>query len=78
MGKKVGFGVVGIGNMGNSHVISMNILPHTELVAVCDRNPDAFNKIDEKVRAKIKCTTDYEEFLQTPGLEAVLVAVPHE
>ena len=22
MGKKVGFGVVGIGNMGNSHVIS--------------------------------------------------------
>ncbi len=77
MAGKVKFGVVGIGNMGGSHVVSLNMLPNTELVAVCDRNPAAFDKIDEKIRAKIECFTDYEKFLNFPGLEAVLIAVPH-
>ncbi len=77
MSRKVKFGVVGAGNMGNSHILSLNMLPNTELVAVCDRNPAAFDRIDEKIRGKIKCFTDYEEFLNFPGLEAVLVAVPH-
>ena len=74
---KVGFGVIGVGVMGSNHVESLGILPNTKLVAVCDCNPAAFQRIEEKVRSGIRCCTDPEEFFQTPGLEAVLVAVPH-
>ncbi|MCI5779746.1 MAG: Gfo/Idh/MocA family oxidoreductase [Lentisphaeria bacterium] len=77
MNGKVGFGVIGVGVMGSNHVESLGVLPNTELVAVCDRDPAAFDRIDGKVRSGIRCCTDPEEFFRTPGLEAVLVAVPH-
>ena len=77
MSDKVGFGVVGVGVMGSSHVVSLGMLPNTELVAVCDINPEAFQRIDGDVRSKIRCCTDLRDFLNTPGLEAVLVSVPH-
>ena len=77
MSGKVGFGIIGIGNMGKSHVKSMEMSPEVELLAVCDIDPAAFDRIEDKVRSRIKCCTDIEEFWQTPGMEAVLIAAPH-
>ena len=77
MNGKVGFGVVGVGVMGSAHVESLQMLPNTELVAVCDTNPAALERIGGKVGAAVRRCSDLEDFLAVPGLEAVLVAVPH-
>ena len=37
---KVKIGIVGIGNMGVVHVEHVSSLPYTELVAICDTEPE--------------------------------------
>ncbi len=75
--KKVGFGIVGIGNMGSAHVKTIGEISNAELVAVCDINPEAFKRIAPETAEKITCTTSLDEFLAVKGLDAVIVAVPH-
>ena len=75
--KKVKFGIVGVGNMGSSHVKSIGGMDNGELTCVCDINPKAFDRIAPETRAKIKCFTSLDEFLAFPELDAVVVAVPH-
>ena len=74
---KVRFGVIGIGGIGSGHVTRIQSLDNCEIVAACDINPEAFDRIDPKTREKILCTTKLEEFLACPTLDAVIVAVPH-
>ncbi|MBE6399881.1 MAG: Gfo/Idh/MocA family oxidoreductase [Lentisphaerae bacterium] len=77
MSDKVRFGIIGVGGIGAGHVVRIESLKNAELVAVCDIDPAAFDRIDSKTRERIFCTTELEEFLNFPGLEAVIVAVPH-
>ena len=86
--KKVKFGIIGIGNMGTSHL--KNILdgncPELDVVAVADVNEERLTVAKEMV-AKAKETnpeisdvatyTDATEMLKAGVIEAVLVAVPH-
>ncbi len=76
--KKVKFGVIGIGNMGSSHVNHyIEAIPNAELTAVCDTNPEAFKRIKENILARIETYTDSEEFFAKADIDAVLIAVPH-
>ena len=77
MSEKVKFGIIGIGNMGTAHSEMMQNIKNVELVAVCDINPKAFDRIAAPVREKITCYTEVEKFFQHEGLQAVLIAVPH-
>ena len=77
MSEKVKFGIIGIGNMGTAHSEMMQNIKNVELVAVCDINPKAFDRIAAPVREKISCYTEVEKFFQHEGLQAVLIAVPH-
>ena len=77
MGSKVNFGIIGCGNMGSAHAQMMQKIGNVELVAVCDINEKAFERIPADIRSKIKCYTDVNEFFAHDGLEAVLIAVPH-
>ncbi len=77
MSEKVRFGIIGIGGIGSGHVIRMQSISNVELVAVCDTDPAAFDRIAPATREKLFCTTSHEEFFAFPGLEAVLIAVPH-
>ena len=75
--KVVRFGVVGIGNMGSSHVGSLGIAKDCKLTAVCDCKPSAFDRIAPEVWEKIKCYSDAAELCRDPEVDVVLVAVPH-
>ena len=75
--KKVKFGIVGIGNMGSSHVKSISTMDNACVTAVCDINPDAFNRIEESSRKNIGCFTCIDEFFSKADIDAVVVAVPH-
>lgn len=77
MGKKVKFGIIGIGNMGSAHSGMMQNISNVELVAVCDIKESAFNRLAPDVRAKVRCYTDAEKFFSDAEVEAVLIAVPH-
>ena len=73
----VKFGIVGIGNMGSAHVRFIGELSNTKLTAVCDINPQAFDRISPAVREQIKCYTDVDTFFKEADIDAVIVAVPH-
>ena len=77
MQKKVKFGIIGIGNMGSAHAEMMQDIKNVELVAVCDINPKAIDRLPEKIREKVTFYTASEEFFKHDGLQAVLIAVPH-
>ena len=86
--KKVKFGIIGIGNMGTSHL--KNILdgncPELDVVAVADLNEERLTAAKDmlaKARENnpelpdIATYTDASEMLKSGVIEAVLVAVPH-
>ncbi len=65
-------GVVGIGHMGRYHVNILAGIENVKLVAVCDANQEAVDKVADSYN--IKGFTDYKKFLKT--VDAVVVAVP--
>ena len=67
--EKVRFGIIGIGNMGSVHVRHIEELHNTELVAVCDINPAAFDRIASDTRKHIRCYTAAEEICSDPEVE---------
>ncbi len=87
--KKVRVGVIGVGNMGSSHVrmFTNGDCPEFELVAVCDRIPERMDAVvsEAEKRAaemglpapKIAKFTDAIAMLDSGLLDAVTVAVPH-
>ena len=75
--EKVKFGIIGIGNMGSAHVVNITNLKNCELTAVCDIDPEAFNRIDEGIRSRLQLFTDPEKFLKEAEIDAVMISVPH-
>ena len=80
MDKKIAVGIIGIGNMGTSHV--QNIMngkcPDLEVVAVADKNPDRLAWIKNEYKdADIACFETGEEMIESGLLDACVVAVPH-
>lgn len=75
--EKVRFGIVGVGNIGSIHARNLGDMPNAELVAACDIDPAAFDRIAPETRKRVRCFTSLEEFLALPELEAVIVSVPH-
>jgi len=84
--RTVRFGIVGCGMMGREfasaaarwlHLPEMTVRP--EIVAICNRTLDA-PKIDwfrQNVPTIKQVTSDHEELLKNPEVEAVYIAVPH-
>ena len=75
--EKVKFGIIGIGNMGSAHVVKINNEKNCELTAVCDIDPEAFNRINEGIRSRLQLFTDPEKFLKEAEIDAVMISVPH-
>ncbi len=73
----VKFGIIGIGNMGSTHVKFIGELKNAKLTAVCDINPKAFDRIAEDVRKNLTLFTDTDKFFAEADIDAVLIAVPH-
>ena len=67
-------GVVGLGAIGQKHCEVLAQIREAKLLAVADTNAELLNKTAGKFGALP--FTDYEQMLQTPGLDAVVVATP--
>jgi predicted dehydrogenase len=73
--KKLKVGLVGLGNIGQTHLHILSSLDNVEIVGICDM----FKERTDELAAKHRTTAYYnhKELLECSGLEAVVIAVPH-
>jgi predicted dehydrogenase len=67
-------GVVGLGKMGLSHLAMLNALDDFEVVGICD-SAAMVGRVIEKY-GRLHYVADYDELLDIPGIEAVVIATP--
>ncbi len=67
--------VVGYGYWGPNIVRNFNSINEAEVVTVCDSNPDALKKITNTYPG-IRITSDYNEIVTSPDIDAVAVVTP--
>lgn len=76
--KKIKLGIIGLGNMGSSHI--GNILGgrtnHVELTAVCDIDPEKLAAASKKCPEAVQFSSA-TEMMKSGLIDSVLIAVPH-
>jgi predicted dehydrogenase len=82
--REINFGVIGCGLMGREfasavarwcHLLDQDVVPH--IVGVCDTNPAMLGWFTEHFDTIRTATQDYHELLDSPVIEAIYCAVPH-
>jgi predicted dehydrogenase len=69
------FAIVGLGYWGPNLVRNLHELPDAELVTVCDLRADALESLKRRYPA-VKVTQDYDEIVDDPTIDAVVIATP--
>ena len=60
--------------MGGAHARSMKALGDRAVItAICEKNPEIYNRVDGWVRPETKFYTDFDEFIHS-GIDAVILA----
>ncbi len=74
----VRFGIIGVGNMGNSHITMHLKGEHKELriTAIADINPERLETAAKKLPG-VKAYNSAEELLDSGEVDAVIIATPH-
>lgn len=73
--KEVRLGVIGLGNMGSSHIANIEAgrISGMKLVAVCDIDPEKLAKYE----GKYKTFADSKKLLRSGEVDAVMIETPH-
>jgi predicted dehydrogenase len=73
--QKVKVGLIGLGNIGKTHIKNITTMEQIELVGVCD----LVREKADRFAAECETTAYYShsELFRNSGLEAVIIAVPH-
>lgn len=75
MKEKVRIGVIGLGGMGQEHIIRIKDIPEAELTAVSDIDPELTKKSSDE--NKVPGFTDCKKLLASTLIDAILIATPH-
>ncbi len=82
--KDIRFGIIGCGLMGREfasaaarwcHLLNLDVRPR--IVAVCDVNPQAMAWFEHAIPDLRLGTSDYQELLADPEIDAIYCALPH-
>jgi predicted dehydrogenase len=71
----INLGVIGYGYWGPNIVRNFSSIENAQVVAVCDLNGDSLNKA-KLAYPKIEITSDYNEVINSPHINAVAVITP--
>jgi UDP-N-acetylglucosamine 3-dehydrogenase len=74
VGERLRVGIVGMGSFGLRHAAVCADLTEVELVAACSRRDASLAPVREQYG--IRTTTDLDEFVNLPGMDAVIVCTP--
>ena len=72
MEKKLRVGIVGVGNIAQSHIDAYKKDPHAEVYALCDINEERLKKNGEK-HGITRLYTDVKEMVKLEELDAVSI-----
>ncbi len=72
---KKGFGVIGAGVWGETHLVTYSTSPSADLVCICDKNEELLAKRQQQYQAPC-VTADYHELLARDDVAAVSVVTP--
>jgi predicted dehydrogenase len=75
-GRRIRFGVAGVGKIGGRHVAVIDADPGAEIVAVCDIDPEARQRV-ALLRPGLPVFEGLGSMLQGPELDVVSVCTPH-
>jgi UDP-N-acetyl-2-amino-2-deoxyglucuronate dehydrogenase len=75
MNKKIGIGIVGGGMIGKVQAEAIKSIPGATLLAVCARDETRTTEFAD--RFEISAYTDYDKFLEHPGLSIVTICTPN-
>ena len=78
--EKLRLGIIGIGNIGTSHVnniITKKLVSNVELCAVADRSQARRDWAKENLPETVEIFTEGDDLIENGKIDAVLVAVPH-
>lgn len=82
--KTLRFGIIGCGLMGRefataaarwAHLLKMEVKP--EIVAVCDKSTDLMDWFSQNFSSVTQVSTEYQDLLENPQIDAIYCAVPH-
>jgi predicted dehydrogenase len=76
MDKKIGWGIVGLGNIARKFAGDLALIPEAELVAVASRDGEKAVRFSREFGAK-KAYGTYQELFEDPGVFVVYIATPH-
>ncbi|MDR1940376.1 MAG: Gfo/Idh/MocA family oxidoreductase, partial [Clostridiales bacterium] len=76
--EKVRYGIIGIGKMGSGHAkrLKAGLDKNAALTAVCDIAEDRREWAKQSLK-DVTVFDDYRELIQSPSVDAVVVATPH-
>lgn len=75
IGPPVRFGLVGIGQWGRVILSTLSRLPSAQIAAICD-SYEPYLKKGQEIAPKAALLADYRKLLESPEVEAVVVATP--
>ena len=82
--REIHFGIIGCGLMGREfasaaarwcHLLDQDVVPR--IVGVCDTNPNMLGWFTDNINTIQIATQDYRELLNSPLVDAIYCAVPH-
>lgn len=76
---KVRYGVIGIGNMGRSHVKALydGEIANAEVTAVCDQSAASLQWVKDQYGSAIHTYSDVDEFIASGTFDVLFIATPH-
>ena len=75
---KIGVGIIGTGRISDLHAIEYLGNPASEIVALCDRNPDLAVARSKSWNCRgVAVTEDYRDLLARPDVDLVEILLPH-
>src|SRR5688500_12316977 len=73
---RIGVGVIGLGGISNAvHLPGLQLCKQADIVALCDTDPDRIKQTAEKYNIP-QTFGEYEQLLQHPAVDAVIIATP--
>lgn len=71
----VGIGIVGYGYWGPNLARTFSMQPDCDLVAICEMQEERAKRAAQAYRGSL-ITRDYQDLLNHPGIDAILIATP--
>ncbi|MCL6604851.1 MAG: Gfo/Idh/MocA family oxidoreductase [Paenibacillus sp.] len=76
--EQVRYGIIGIGNMGRSHALSLvNEIKGATLTAVCDTDPERLKWAEEHLPESVVLFDHPTDLFNSNVMDAVLISTPH-